>query len=187
MPNYPPRGWAQTKIESVNKTSVFRFVYVGALNMQTTFVEEFAKWVEAQNGKVIWDIYCQQDTSEISIFLKSIAAKYIQILHEVNYFELPRILSMYNAGVILYKPHVKNIEFCAPNKLFEYLACDLDIYYPEVMQGCKPYKTLFEDRIFELDFTNLNSFEIKNYSGTRRKVEPAFYCEEEYRRIVPFL
>lgn len=48
----------------------------------------------------------------------------------INYSDLPGVIRAYDVGVILYNGHIANYVFNAPNKLFEYLACGLDVWSP---------------------------------------------------------
>lgn len=180
LPNYPPKAW-QPKKHSNRLTSPVKVVYAGALGLDSMYIKEFAEWVTSQDGKVLWDIYSIQNTNEVSSFLKTLGTTNISIKGPVNYYQLPKILKGYDAGVILYKATTANYKFNAPNKLFEYLACGLDVWFPNVMVGCLPFVT--EDvfpKVISIDFTNLGSFD---YEGAIQKDDlkeavNSFYCEE---------
>jgi hypothetical protein len=52
---------------------------------------------------------------------------------------LPQVLSQYDVGLILYRCRTLNFVYNATNKLFEYLVCGLDVWYPPCMLGLKTY------------------------------------------------
>ena len=68
-----------------------------------------------------------------------------------------------NIGVILYKCKTLNQRFAAPNKLFEYLACGLDVWFPAEMEGCFEYASDAIPRVLKVDFNNIYD-SIKSYS-----------------------
>ena len=81
--------------------------------------------------------------------------------HGVEYDQLPALLRQFDVGVILYRCRTVNYQYNASNKLFEYLMCGLDVWYPPTMLGVKPYAR--EDvwpRVVEVDFENLESVEL---------------------------
>ena len=60
----------------------------------------------------------------VRIFIKN-KNQYVQFKGHINYDNLPTTLNKYQVGVILYKGHIPNYVYNAPNKLFEYLAAFL--------------------------------------------------------------
>jgi hypothetical protein len=140
LPNYPPLSWKKA-VAPAKKGDKLLIVYAGALGIDTMYLREFAEWVEAQEGSVLWDIYSQQEGGELIALLAILKTRYIQFKGSVSYQELPEILVKYDVGVILYKGHIPNYVFNAPNKLFEYAGCGLDVWFPEQMLGSLPYAT----------------------------------------------
>ncbi len=62
LANYPPKAWST---KSTTKRSLpVKMVYAGSLSMDTMYTREFAGWVEAQNGKVTWNIYSYNITRD---------------------------------------------------------------------------------------------------------------------------
>lgn len=185
LPNYPPCNWRNGS-RSDQKFPV-KFIYVGSLSLQTMYTKEFAEWVLSQNGRVHWDIYshnCKSDASEYLIGLKS---EFITTHQEINYSELPAIIRQYDVGVILYNGHIPNYVFNAPNKLFEYLACGLDVWFPEIMLGCMPYQTHSTfPKVVPVDFTNTPEMNLEKLIN-RKDLSyylPEYYCEEALSEIV---
>ncbi len=159
LPNYPPRSWQRAGRDETIGLPV-RMVYVGALSMDTMYTRELAEWVIGQSGKVTLDIYSDNHTPEAAGFLDSLGSDLVRFKKGVNYFSLPAILGEYHIGVILYKGHIPNYVYNAPNKLFEYMACGLDVWFPVVMKGCYPYITQeVYPKVMAADFDNLSSLD----------------------------
>jgi len=139
LPNYPSKSWYAKPKDDIEFP--IKIVYVGAFSLDTMFAKEFAEWVNEQNGKIIWDIYSLNITQEATNYFTALASSYINIKPGVNYHELPSLLKNYDVGIILYNGHIPNYVYNAPNKLFEYLACGLDVWLPREMTGSLKYVT----------------------------------------------
>jgi hypothetical protein len=179
LPNYPPEKW-KCKTENKKLINQKLIVYVGALGMDSMYIREFAEWVEAQEGKVVWDIYSLQNADALISYLSSIGSRYINFKGLANYYDLPAILCNYDVGVILYKGHIPNFIYNAPNKLFEYLACGLDVWFPLQMEGTRPYITqdVFP-KVVAVDFEKLDE-EVREDTFLHKNmvyVKPLYYCE----------
>jgi len=186
FPNYPPNNW-QAKQSKRRTPGVFRFVYVGALSLNEMFTKEFAGWVIEQAGCAIWDIYSANVTEETKKYLMCLDRRLIRFRGSADYFSLPEILKNYDAGVILYKGHIPNYIYNAPNKLFEYWACGLDVWFPENMKGSLPYVTKDSfPKIISIDFEQLNLVNLESKadrSGFSSKPS-TFYCENVFDYVM---
>lgn len=156
LPNYPPASW-QTRLR-INKTDESRigFVYVGALSLDTMYTKEMAEFIAANSDKYYWHIYSDTFDKNVTGFLQTLGAENISFKGPVKYDDIPEILNQYDIGVILYKGHIPNYIYNAPNKLFEYHACGLSVWFPLEMKGAYPY--ICEDKnpgILAIDFGNL--------------------------------
>jgi hypothetical protein len=164
-----------------------RIVYVGALSLDTMYTREFGDWVAQQAGKVNWDIYSDNITPEARDYVLSFADGVIKFRKGVDYYSLPGILSGYDVGVILYNGHIPNYVYNAPNKLFEYLACGLDVWFPAVMKGCMPFVTDgVWPRVLAVDFNRLDVMDIAA-AVSRQGLEyaaPHHYAEEALRPLL---
>jgi hypothetical protein len=58
-----------------------------------------------------------------------IDSKYINLFESINYFKLPEVLIKYDVGLTIYKGFIPNYIYNVPNKVFEYLACGLKVWY----------------------------------------------------------
>jgi hypothetical protein len=156
VPNYPPPQWLSVaEIGSLPATGPLRLVYVGAVSLSDTFIREVADWV-AKHGedRVRLDIYAGNTAPAAREYLLNLNSPAVRFFPEgVPYQELPRILGNYNVGLILYRGTTRNYVYNAPNKLFEYLICGLDVWYPRQMLGIRPVAAdLQRQQVLELDF-----------------------------------
>jgi hypothetical protein len=180
FPNYPPVAWQAAIGKKAGEERPLKIVYVGALSLDTMYTREFAAWVVGRKGKVQWDIYSDNITPEARKYLESLAPGPIQFRNSVSYVDLPGVLGGYDIGVVLYKGHIPNYVYNAPNKLFEYLACGLDVWFPSIMKGSLPYVTNGTfPRVQALDFEHLEGLDVSGLierEGLQKKPF-SFFCE----------
>lgn len=162
LPNYPPRRWSGGAARAVRKDGdPVRCVHVGAVSLEDTYVREFCEWVGRQNGAVTLDFYDYKIPAGTREFLAGLEGGLIRCFAAgIPYAELPHLLAHYHVGLVLHRGTTANYVFNAPNKLFEYLACGLDVWCPSEMLGVKPY--LRRDavpKVIALDFARLNGFD----------------------------
>ena len=186
LPNYPPKSWRVDKTE-MTLTFPVKFVYVGALSLDTMYLREFAIWIIQQAGRATWDIYSDNITEDAKIFLKSLDPKLVRFQGGVNYFRLPEILKNYHTGVILYKGHIPNYIFNAPNKLFEYWACGLDVWFPEIMKTAMSYTTKDSyPKVIPINFERMTSYDIEMLTDrSELQYGPSdYYCEPVFENLL---
>lgn len=179
LPNYPPSSWRSQPKEQLK--SPLRVVYVGALSLTTMYTREFAEWVLNNKGNVLWDIYSYNFTDDARNYLQSLSTNLINLKPGIEYDDLRTLLVNYDVGIILYKGHIPNYVYNAPNKLFEYLTCGLDVWFPDIMVGCKPYMTFNKyPKVLSLNFNQLPQFDLeKAISRDNCSLnENTFFCEE---------
>ena len=185
IPNYPPLKWQVADKKEL--ALPLKVVYIGALSMDTMYVENFAHWIIQQKGKVIWDIYSYTFTSEAEKFIQKLTTPWISLKPGVDYEMLPAILKEYSVGVILYKGHIVNYVLNAPNKLFEYLACGLSVWLPTVMKGSIPYCTesTFPE-VVALDFDAIGDTDLKRFFKPTEKIskQSVYFCEMSVASLV---
>ena len=154
-PNYPSKNWG-IKNTSWHSKEQIKLVFVGySVDSNSSFITELIEWLSEQKIKSSIDIYCLKQNS-LSIALLGKTGNTIVNMHKsVSYYALPNIFKKFHIGLILYGGLTPNYIHNAPNKLFEYLACDLDVWFPNEMKGCHPYeKTDGQPKILNLDFNN---------------------------------
>jgi hypothetical protein len=133
-------------------------VYVGAASVRDTFIGEVVEWVLQQpREKVSLAVYVNNCDVQTEQLLQLAAESGVVVVPGgVAYQQLPDVLSQYHVGLILYRGNTPNYVYNAPNKLFEYLACGLDVWYPGCMLGITPYaRTNAAPRVVETDFEKL--------------------------------
>lgn len=187
LPNYPPRRWERPP-HPVNNP--LRIVYVGALSLNTMFTKQFAEWVVAHSPSVTWDIYCYNYDEGVAKFLQNLQATNISVHAGIPYEELPDVVCQFDVGVILYNGHIPNYIYNAPNKLFEYLACGLDVWFPELMEGSLSYiRTDVFPKVIPLDFDSLHQVEplrlVDRMSLSNRPI--SYFCEEALEPLLHHL
>jgi hypothetical protein len=180
LPNYPPRSWIRSEAGPVHQP--VRIVYVGSLGMESMYLKEFAEWVIAQQGKVIWDIYALHVSDDIKEYLLRVHPERIRFKGACYYYDLPSLLPGYDVGVVLYKGIMPNHIHAVSNKVFEYIACGLDVWYAREMTGTHPYDTpagVFP-RIVPVDFSAPDRLDLeKMLDRTGREFRPSsYFCEE---------
>lgn len=142
LANYPPKKWLELskKNAKVPSEGILKTVYIGSLSLRDTYIKEYCEWVIQQNGKVNFDIYAYNLHKDTTAYLHTLNSVYINFYDKgIEYHEIPIVLSNYNVGLILYKAKTDNYKYNAPNKLFEYLSCNLIVWYSDKMLGIKPY------------------------------------------------
>lgn len=179
LPNYPPKSWFQPTKLCISKP--VKFVCAGALGLDTMYLKEFVTWINDQQGKAVLDLYSLNIGAEAKLFLEENKSLYVGLPGAVNYEQLAAILPKYDVGVILYKGVIPNHTFSASNKLFEYLACGLDVWFPEEITGSLKYVTNGTyPKIVAVDFKALEHIDLNvmiNRCGLRLS-NKTYYSED---------
>jgi len=188
MPNYPPKDWSSNTEISNKVEQPLKIIYIGSFgSFEDLYIKEVLTWVKQLPAEVVLDIYSFNVTEEIRNFISALGAKNIGLKANVDYHNLPGVLKGYNIGLILYKATSLNFKFNAPNKLFEYLATGLDVWFPEEMLGCYPYiRGDAYPKVVKVDFKNLNDFDYQKASNKTGMVEKKtpFFCETVFASLV---
>jgi len=131
VPNLPPNNWLEySKLnKQENNSGIVKLVHVGSIDLDNMYVREMVDWVLNQNGKYTLDFYSNNISKDAQILLDNLKSESVRLMDAINYFELPEVLINYNIGVTLYNGHIPNYVFNIPNKVYEYLACGLDVWY----------------------------------------------------------
>ena len=184
IPNFPPKTWQRPAKHELN--SPVKIVYVGALSLTTMYTKEFSKWVVDQKGKVVWDIFSYNHSAEAIEYIQSLPVAFVRMHHGVAYDQLPDLLAGFDVGVILYNGHIPNYVYNAPNKLFEYLACGLSVWFPLQMTGAHEYKTERGfPKVVSVDFADFGNFDLAKVLKTDGVINPpSFFCEDALLPLV---
>ena len=132
FPNHPSENWVETGINrKIEKSEIVKFIHVGSLGIETTFIREFVEWIQIQNGRATLTVVSQNlENSVRDLIAKN---KWVTLIGNVPYQELPNFISEQQIGVVLYKGHIPNFVYNVPNKVNEYLACGLNVWYSDVL------------------------------------------------------
>lgn len=185
MPNYPPKSWSSFKTDfgSAKKT---RLVFVGSLGYNNMYLQETVDWVLLNKEFLTLDIYAYNIDKKARELLQDIQCDSLRYFGGCDYNELPRILKNYDVGLLLYKPYNFNHIYGVSNKVYEYLACGLDVWFPEdntFMLSLTREKVY--PKIIALDFKRLSDFDFKK--ATKRvgleDVSDDYFYENVYDEI----
>jgi hypothetical protein len=187
MPNYPPQKWGKID-KGINATEeTIKLVYIGhTLSFDTMYGKEILDWVSVNGKKVKLDCYLHKKPEWIQSYLYNNQISNVNLYDAVMYTDLPQVLIKYDVGLIIYKAHIENFKYNAPNKLFEYLNCGLDVWFPKQMLGAHEY--VCEDtrpRVLALDFERLEQYSTSFLLGRadlpRREIN--YFCEPVYEKL----
>lgn len=189
IPNIPPRTWLTEK-EKVLKPadSKLKLVYIGAISLHDTYLEQLLSWFQKnQDHNVSLDLYINNTDPATKKFLAEQDQDGLTIhLGGVPYAKLPSILPKYDIGLVLYRCNTINYIYNAPNKLFEYLSCGLNVLYPKQMLGVLPYaRTGCVPWVIGIDFEFLSDLtvpELENFNGASKPWEET--CEVAYQPLL---
>lgn len=184
FPNYPTNNW----IESARVNFLTgpapgikckKLVYIGSLSFQDTYIREICEFVHANQEEFQLNIYSMTYQKDVIEYISSLDSKNIRFHGKIDYQNIPNELMKYNIGLILYKGTVPNFVYNAPNKLFEYYHCGLDVWYPKEMLGIHKYKQNNDTpKIFEVDFMQIEK-SIENYHFVGQSLPKLNYSAEE--------
>lgn len=160
-PNYPPREWVAraAAMNPAHDKVVTRFVYLGSASFEDTFIREAVEWVARRPTTASLHVAGDNVASDVRDWLRTQALPHVSFdFSGVDYDDLPRLLTSFDVGLVLYKGNTLNFIHNVPNKAVEYLACGLEVWYAREMKGM----TRFRDEnpaepIREMDFRDLPS------------------------------
>ena len=153
FPNYPSKNWAEKgKNRNAENSEVVKFIHVGSLGIETTFIREFVEWIQSQNGRATLTVVSQNlENSVRDLIAKS---QWVSLIGNVPYQELPNFISEQQLGVVLYKGHIPNFVYNVPNKVNEYLACGLNVWYSNVLISTQKFAEVNPKYpLYSLDFS----------------------------------
>ena len=189
FPNYPPAAWVFPARDKI--TRPVKLVYVGAMgSLESLYLRETFEWIRCKSGAILLDIYSFNLSDDIKRFGTEMSCAFITWNGSAAYSELPDLLKQYDIGLILYKGTSSNIVYSASNKLFEYLACGLDVWYPDELKGSREYDSpTCWPKVVPLDFKELHQLDIDEIidrkPGKRRHID--YTCETACDNLVTLL
>lgn len=162
-PNLPPSNWYDyaKSNKKENTTRIVRLVHVGALSLDTMHVEKMVEWVLAQKGLLTLDFYTDNITADARKLIEGLQNSTIRLHNSINYFDLPKVLIHYDIGLTLYNGHIPNYVYNVPNKVYEYLACGLGVWYSSELISTQ--KFINENKILgckSIDFKEVETLQL---------------------------
>lgn len=187
FPNYPPKSWNR-KEENPIRNDKIRMIYFGALSFENTYIKEIVSFVSDFPDKILLDIYSYNLHSDVEDYLMNNPTENINFYKNgIDYYNIPDLASNYDLGLILYKAHNINYTYNAPNKLFEYLSCGLNVWVSSEVLGCKPFiNPASNPFVKNIDFNNLNKMLLLDYfeTDTTEFVSSSYCCEPEFDKLI---
>jgi hypothetical protein len=184
LANYPPSSWLSSKINPIGQP--VKLVYVGSLGYENMYLKELIEWILKKGEKYTLDIYAHNIDEKAKQFLEKQQSTVIRFCGGCNYQDLPQLLKAYDVGLVIYKPFSENTIHAVSNKVFEYLACGLDVWFSEEMTFTLQYTELDAyPKIIPVDFRNLSEFDDNaalDRSGLTYK-PCAYFYDKEYKKM----
>jgi hypothetical protein len=157
-PNLPPKNWYKLAKQNKKKNNnqIIKIVHVGAIGLNSMYIIEIINWVVSQSGKYCIDFYSNNISEDAKKIFENLDTKYVKLFGSINYFELPKVLIEYDIGVTLYNGHIPNYVYNVPNKVFEYLACGLNVWYSKELISTHKFVKQYDIKgCNEIDFLNI--------------------------------
>ena len=125
----------------------------------------------AIKNKIQFDIFSHNIKEDAIDYIKNLQSTYVKYCGIIDYNSIRETLKGYNIGVVLYHPTTSNVKYSAPNKIFEYLSCGLDVLIPDNMEYAMNYvNQSYRPRIIPINFNQLDSFDYASYVILERAV-----------------
>ncbi len=155
LPNYPPQTWLQHvgAEQAVHPASRQRLIYVGSASFEDTYIREIVLWAAANKEWVNLHICGYNVAQDVWTWLADKQFPNVSCAPDgCAYADLPGLLSEFDVGLVLYKGNTSNFVFNIPNKVFEYLVCGLEVWFPREMKSTVNLLDQTRGRLRQLDF-----------------------------------
>jgi hypothetical protein len=185
LPNYPPSSWLKASNQvRIKNNNLINLVYIGSLSDKGMYLENLLEMV-GNNPRFTVDFYSHKFTDEVTKIISKYSNCYIK--GAIAYKDIPKLKGFYDIGLVLYKGLSINFKYNAPNKIFEYLALDLDVWCSDKLITAREYERLdFFPKMIMVDYENLKHFNLEmaiNRDGLTYK--PSEYvCESVYEQLI---
>ncbi|WP_354694204.1 hypothetical protein [Elongatibacter sediminis] len=161
LPNYPPAEWCTKRdVNAAGWGQPVRLIYVGSASFEDTYIQEITRWASRYPKDIQLHICGYNVKADVFEWLDQ--QRFSNVTYEPDgcaYEELPSILTEFDIGLVLYKGNTTNFVFNIPNKVYEYLCCGLEVWYPTEMTSIKKFQGEHSLPLRELDFSNLVHFD----------------------------
>lgn len=190
MPNYPSKEWINLKENNYANNKIKRLVFVGSLGYKNMYLREVLDWLALKREEFMLDIYSYNIDAKAKQTLQECNLPNVKYHGGCNYDDLPTILKNYDIGLVIYKPFSKNTVHAVSNKVFEYLACGLDVWFSSDMTYTYNYvRENVYPKVVPVNFEQLQQFDHKSAisrEGIRFEPSP-YYYEKVYVALRDFI
>ncbi|WP_282780612.1 hypothetical protein [Phaeodactylibacter xiamenensis] len=185
MPNYPPQAWLnQDHQRRRDNNETIKLIHIGSLSLQGMYLQEVLSHFGSKPQYSI-DFYSHNFSKEVR---EAIQLHNNCTIHgAIDYQDIPKLKGLYEVGLVMYKALSLNVKYCAPNKIFEYLALDLDVWCSDKLITAKNYERLgYYPKLIMVDYEDLANFDVeKAIDKTGLPFVPSSYaCEPVYEKLI---
>ncbi len=158
VPNYPLAAWSKQieNCDSLNFEKI-ELVYIGAISFEDTYIKEVLDFVKLTEDKYNLELFSFSISNDVLYYIQSLNCNSIKYSGPIKYDNIPSVLINKDVGLIVYKCTNMNQVYSEPNKLFEYLLCNLEVWYPYQMKGCNSLRLKYPTSVISVDYMNLNT------------------------------
>ena len=184
MPNYPSKKWVSNTDKKLHSLLELKFIFIGSLCLKNHYLKEMADF--AIKNKIQFDIFSHNIKEDAIDYIKNLQSTYVKYCGIIDYDSIRDTLKDYNIGVVLYHPTTSNVKYSAPNKIFEYLSCGLDVLIPDNMEYAMNYvNQSYRPRIIPINFNQLDSFDYASYvNNNDLSYKPSPYNYEDVYQVL---
>jgi hypothetical protein len=184
MPNYPPQSWVEKKALPKPNKGIVKLVHIGSLSLEGMYLQEVLDHF-GSNPLYSIDFYSHNFTNRVekAIQLHDNCA----IKGSIPYNSIPSLKGEYDVGLVLYKGLSVNFTYNAPNKIFEYLALDFDVWCSNKLITARDYQRLdCFPKVIMVNFESLNQFD--TYKALDKNgltyIPSPYICEPIYDKLL---
>jgi hypothetical protein len=187
FPNYPPSIWKNSNREIINQINKIRLVHIGSLSIDSMYLNEVLSHFGSNSSYSI-DFYSHKFSQDVRDAIE--LHDNCKINGAIDYENIPKLKGLFDVGLVLYKGLSLNFKYNAPNKIFEYLALDLDVWCSDKLISAKRFERLnCYPKMIMVDYTAINQFDVER---ARSKVGLAYSptpytCETVFNEILAHL
>lgn len=185
MPNYPSKSWMSTNtMISTKREDKIRLLHIGSISFGGMYLKEVLNQY-GNNDK--FEIHFYSHVKDV-LLIKTLK-RYNNVYHHgsIDYNKIPELKNKYDVGLVLYKGLSLNFTYNAPNKIFEYLALDLDVWCSDKLVTARHYANEISfPKVIMVDFDNLGEFN-ENEAIDKTALpykKSTFFCESVYAELV---
>jgi hypothetical protein len=169
-----------------------KFVHHGLVNKNRKIETMIDGFIET-NIDAIFDLYLVGNKKYIST-LKNRASKdnRISIKEPVAYNKLQEMLTNYDVGVVMLTPTTLNLEYCLPNKFFEYINSGLAVISSPLIEIKKIIEKYnlgevskgYHKNDFRDSFISMSKKNIYSYKINSKETSKELCFEKEFLKII---